>query len=121
MNKEDTKIMKSIFKDRLIGAEYSLYDVFNISDNIYTTTASESAIYATMNDKNLYSIEEDGHNFRGAYSPIINTLFWSKNKQDRKDTFNALCNSSISNVFNPKDDYKSKIDNFLNSVGNRCQ
>ena len=121
MNKEDTKIMKSIFKDRLIGAEYGLYDVFNISDNIYTTTASESAIYATMNDKNLFSIEEDGHNFRGAYSPIINTLFWANNKKDRKDMFNALCNSSISNVFNPKDDYKTKIDNFLNSVGKRCQ
>jgi len=121
MNKEDTKIMKSIFKDRLIGAEYGLYDVFNISDNIYTTTASESAIYATMNDKNLYSIEEDGHNFRGAYSPIINTLFWSKNKKDRKAMFNALCNSSISNVFNPQDDYKTKIDNFLDEVGDRCQ
>ena len=121
MNKEDTKIMKGIFKDRLIGAEYGLYDVFNVADNIYTTTASESAIYATMNDKNLYSIEEDGHSFRGAYSPIINTLFWSKDNKDRKSMFNALCNSSISNIFNPKDDYKSKIDNFLNSVGKRCQ
>jgi len=121
MNKEDTKIMKSIFKERLIGSDYGLYDVFNVSDNIYTTTASESAIYATMNDKNLYSIEEDGHNFRGAYSPIINNLFWLKTNKDRKDMFNALCNSSISNIFNPKDDYKSKIDNFLNSVGKRCQ
>jgi hypothetical protein len=121
MNKEDTKIMKSIFKDRLIGAEYSLYDVFNVADSIYTTTASESAIYATMNDKNLYSIEEDGHNFRGAYSPIINTLFWAKNKQDRRNTFNTLCNSSISNVFNPKDDYEIKINNFLDSLGDRCQ
>lgn len=121
MNTEDTEILKGIFNENLIGAEYGLYDVFKVADNIYTTTASESAIYATMCNKNLYSLEEDGHTFKGAYSPIINTLFWATSKTERKNIFNALYNSKISNIFNPNDDFKVKIDNFLNKVGNRCQ
>jgi hypothetical protein len=120
-NPEDIKEMKSIFGKRVIGEECGLYEAFNKATNIYTTSSSESAIYAVMNDKNLYSIEEDGHDFKGAYSPLINTLFWSSNRQERKDTFNTLYNSRISNIFHPSGDYKTRIDNFLNSVGKKCQ
>lgn len=119
--KEDINLLTSIFKDRVIGSDYGLYDVFKVADTIYTTSASESAIYATMLEKPLFSIEEEGHNFRGAYSPMINTLFWSKDMETRKQMFNAIYNSSISNIFHPNGDYKARIDSFLNSVGSKCQ
>jgi len=118
---EDIEELTRIFDKKIIGNEYGLYNLFNKAENIYTTTASETAIYATMNNKNLYSLEEAGHKFKGAYSPIINFLFWTDNKEDRKQLFNALYNSSISNIFNPKDNYKLRIDNFLNKVGKKCQ
>jgi hypothetical protein len=120
-NKEDMREIKRLFKDRVIGIDYGLYDVFNIAENIYNTTSSETAIFAAMNNKGLHSIEEDGHTFRGAFSPLINNLYWAETKEEKKQVFNTLCNSDITNIFHPEDDYKTKIDNFLNTVGKRCR
>ena len=120
-NREDIKEIKRMFnKDRVIGIEYGLYEAFDVAENIYNTTTSETAIFATMNNKGLHSIEEDGHNFRGAFSPLINCLFWGDTRKERKEIFNALMNSEISNIFHPKDEnYKNKIDAFLDTIGKK--
>jgi hypothetical protein len=120
-NPEDKKEIKNLFGDRTIDSECGLYEAFSVAKSIYTTSASESALFAVMNDKDLFSIEEDRHDFKGAYSPLINMLFWNDSKKDRKDSINALINSDITNIFHPDGEYKAKINNFLDIVGEKCQ
>lgn len=118
-NKADKEILTDIFKDNIISTDYGLYDIFNKAKEIYTTSASESVIFASALGKDLYSIEESGTNFKGAYSALSRTLFWL-HKDRRKNYLSALCNSPISCVFSSKDNnVEQKIANFVSYLSTR--
>lgn len=118
-NKNDKEELIKIFNDRTIGSDYGLYEVFGRSKSIYTTSASESVIFASALGKELYSIEEDGNNFKGAYSALSRILFWL-DVDSRKKFLNTLCNSPITCIFNPKDpEVGIKISNFIKYVSTR--
>lgn len=118
-NEKIRGILKDMFGDRAIDRECGLYEMFNRAKNIYTTSASESVIYASALGKNLYNFEIPGNGFKGAYTPISNNLFWL-DKEDRKQYLSDLYYSDISPIFHPSDEnVKEKIERFFKHMSKK--
>jgi hypothetical protein len=107
-------------EDRIISRESGLYNLFYKASTIWTTSASESLLYAIESGKKLNLLDIDaGHNQVSGYGFLTNSLSCVTD-ENKKELLHRILYSPISCVFNAEDPMvEVKIDNYFSYLNKK--
>jgi hypothetical protein len=102
-------------EDRVLGVEKGLYSLMYAADTVWTTSASESLVYAIKAGKTVRLVDDNaGNNRISGYSFLTNTLATVDDKS-KELLLDKILYSPISCIFSPADPMvETKIDNYVN-------
>lgn len=99
----------------VLDKDLDLYSILPVVDTVYTTHASESALYGFVLGKNLVPIDAIQSRRRASFTHINYHLFFHQND---KSWLNKMLSSPCSGIIHPEvdKDWKLKMDLYLNYI-----
>ncbi|MGL4404089.1 MAG: hypothetical protein ACRCTS_10280 [Fusobacteriaceae bacterium] len=109
---EDIFALKKRYGNRVLGKDYSGCDIIKTSKRVYSTGASELAIYSIVLGKTVMDIGNKNSNTRGGYCAIFNELIKLPHYM-RPIALKKILSHKMSGIFFPFDYAEKNIENFI--------
>jgi len=108
-------IMKdNLGEENVLPRDLDMYHFLNGAEKVYGTYYTEAMLYASVQEKDIETIELRHRGERAGFFHLNRWLF--RLKGDKRNRINKMLSSPYSGVFNPRvdKDWKNKVDLFLN-------